>query len=269
MALLTGYDRDTEVEVQQRLLDALESSHGERLRVLLRATYAIMIDAYERTGAIPNLPDEFEQRLRQWYLDAGGASIEAFGGRVVTQGKAKGLILEVKSFAEFFQRLAEEWIAAEAIRQRISNVVNTTRAVIIDRISRGQAAGEGVDVIARGLRDAVPELSRTRSALIARTELHGAANYGANGAAISTGLRLRKEWVSVHDHRTRRISGRDPAEFDHWSMDGQTVDMDQPFLMPWTKSPLEPLRIMYPGEAGHPGGATIACRCSTVHTVID
>ncbi|NBR91857.1 MAG: hypothetical protein EBS68_18545 [Rhodobacteraceae bacterium] len=54
-------------------------------------------------------------------------------------------------------------------------------------------------------------------------------------------------------------------EFDHASMNGQRVPQDEPFLMPWRGRP--PMPIMYPGEAGKPGGAVINCRCAVVRHV--
>jgi uncharacterized protein with gpF-like domain len=84
--------------------------------------------------------------------------------------------------------------------------------------------------------------------------------------AKQTGLNLIKKWVATEDARTRSIARDD--QFDHVAMDGQTRPMDEPFDMPWLGEAGEPLAIMYPGEAGLPGGATINCRCASVHKVI-
>jgi hypothetical protein len=147
------------------------------------------------------------------------------------------------------------WINLEPIRRRIQSVSETTRAQIVAIVARGQEQGLGVEAIAREVADRLPEISRWRGALIARTETHGAANFAMHETAKTTGINLEKEWVSVEDMRTRSITRDD--EFDHVSMNGQKVGMDEPFLMPWAIG--IPLQIMYPGQAGLPGGATINC----------
>ena len=92
-----------------------------------------------------------------------------------------------------------------------------------------------------------------RGALIARTETHGAANYGADGAARATGLKLRKEWVSAEDERTRE---------SHRLADGETVGMDQAFNV-------DGERLMYPGDPSASAGNVINCRCAVSHIVDD
>jgi uncharacterized protein with gpF-like domain len=102
------------------------------------------------------------------------------------------------------------------------------------------------------VRAQVPAFSRQRAALIARTETHGAANFGAQEAAKETGLQLRKEWVSASDERTRD---------SHRRADGQVVGMDEPFRIGGA-------RLMYPGDPDGPADETINCRCAVAHQVI-
>jgi uncharacterized protein with gpF-like domain len=96
-------------------------------------------------------------------------------------------------------------------------------------------------------------ISRQRGALIARTETHGAANYGADGAARATGLKLRKEWIAAEDERTRP---------DHNEANGQIVDMDQAFDVGGEA-------LMYPGDPAGSAGNIINCRCGVSHVVDD
>lgn len=269
MKRLLGNDPQQEARVQNILLDRLEARFSRRFEIEIASASKSMLADFERTGGHPVLPLEHVRRVEGLFLDLAAVSIDVFGGRILDQGKSAGLILETKGFAEFFQRLAEEYIQLEAIRQRIVGITETTRRFIINQIASGQEDGLGTDAIARSISDRVEGISRTRAHIISRTETHGAANYGANEAAKATGLKLRKEWVSVEDHRTRDFgqSDGDVDEYDHRGMNGQVVDMDQPFLMPWKKG--DPLRIMHPGQAGMPPGATINCRCAVAHIVDD
>ena len=156
-----------------------------------------MVNEFKRLGAVPHLPIDHVGRLGSIYTDLADVSIRAFGGRIVDQGKARGLVLERKDFAEFFKRLALEYIQDELIRQRITWISETTRTQIVQQVIAGQEDGLGVAEIAQNITDALPGISMRRGALIARTETHGAANFGANEAAKATGLQLQKEWVSA------------------------------------------------------------------------
>jgi hypothetical protein len=264
------WSREREARVQSRMLDVLERRFRRRMAAVILAESDDLTAKYREIGFVPPPDDAHFRAVRDVYLDLATASARTFGVRIVTQGKAAGHVLEVKEeggFAAFFRSLANAWINLEPVRRRITSVTETTRNRIVGAVARGQEDGLGVDAIARQIQEDAREISRQRGALIARTETHGAANFAMNETAKTTGLDLVKEWVAVEDARTRSIS-RDDA-FDHVAMDGQQRSMDEPFDMPWVGGAGEPLKIMYPGEAGKPGGAVINCRCSVVHTVAD
>ncbi len=226
-----------------------------------------MINEFKRLGAVPHLPIDHVGRLRAIYIDMADVSITAFGGRIVDQGKARGLVLERKDFAEFFKRMALEYIQDELLRQRIAFVSEATRSQIVRLVVAGQEEGLGVSEIARNITEALPGLSMRRGALIARTETHGAANFGADQAARSTGLDLQKEWVSVEDHRTRDFGEGDGVidVFSHRAMNGVVVDIDQAFSIPNRLGGFE--KMMFPGDPVGSAGNTINCRCAVSHIV--
>ena len=267
MTNLLNNDRAAENRAQRRILDVADRRFSRDISAILSTASEQMIADFAATGSAPQLPEDLMRQLDQAYTDMAAIMVDVFGSRILDQGKRAGLVLETKSFAEFFQRIALEYISQEAIRRRIVGVTNTTRKLIIDQIIAGQEAGDGVDVIAARLDKLIPIMSRFRGALIARTETHGAANFGADQAARATGLTLRKEWVSVHDPRTRDFGLGDGVvdEFSHRAADGQTVDMDQPFRIPKRDGTVEAL--MFPGDPSGSPGNTINCRCSVSHIV--
>ena len=270
MKYLLGNDPQQEARLQNILLDRLERSTASRFASEIARATSDMLTEYERTGNAPALPLDHVRRIEALFVDLAAVSVDVFGGRILDQGKAAGLVLETKGvWSELFQRLALEYIQLEAIRQRITSISNQTRALIVSAIERGQRDGLTLPEIAAGIRENAGNIGTYRSHVIARTETHGAANYGANEAAKATGLQLKKRWVSVNDHRTRDSGQSDGVvdEYDHRAMNGQIVEMDQPFLMPHKSG--TPLRIMVPGEAGAPAAAIINCRCSVVHIVDD
>lgn len=255
---------EREAAIQRRLLDVAEGRFRRKIAKVIREESEQLVAKYRELGYVPAPTDDDFRAFRDVYFDIGQVTARAFGSRIVTQGKAAGLILETKiSFTDLFLSLATQWVNLEAIRRRITSVTETTRERIVRQVAAGQDEGLGVEAIAKRINKAVPRISRTRGALIARTETHGAANYAMHETAKTTGLDLIKEWVSVEDARTRSFG--DDDEYNHVTMNGQQREMDEPFAMPWIKGP--DLAIMYPGEAGKPGAATINCRCAVVHRV--
>ena len=233
-------------------MQAIERQYEPQIMAELGREYRKLIRDYEAGEGIKYDP-EHQRNIAEILERMAGASVRVFGARILEQGKAHVLILERKDFASTLAKLAQRYIAQEAFRRHITNITETTRAQIITGIARGEAEGLGVAGVGRYLRDLVPSLSTYRANLISRTETHGAANYGADGAARDTGLSLRKEWVSAADERTRE---------DHAAADGQTVDMESMFDVGG-----EGLR--YPGDPSGSGGNIINCRCGVSHIVID
>jgi len=262
---LIDQDPRREAARQNRIISAADRRFSRQFAAEIARAMREMSDKYEATGNFPALPDDHERRIRDLFLAVGVTMIEAFGDRILRQGKALKFRIETKEgFAEFFQRLALEWISAEAIRRRITSISEFTRTSIISVIMGGQGEGLGVSEIAKNINRRVPTISRWRGALIARTETHGAANYGANEAAKATGLTLKKEWLAVSDKRTRGAEAGD--KYDHLSMDGQIVERDEPFKMP---APGGTIDAMYPGDRSLPAGASINCRCAVSYIVDD
>ena len=241
-----------EMRRQGLLLDRLEVGFRNRIRAELARAMDEMIRVYEATGEVPPARDHYEN-IEAIYRAMAIAAATTFGARIVDQGKASGYPLETKGFAETMARLALQYVAGEMIRRRITSIAETTRAQIVSAVDRGYQAGEGIASIAKGIRDRIPDLSGYRSALIARTETHGAANFGANEAAKEVDLPLKREWVSAEDARTRQ---------DHETANGQIVGMDEPFIVGGHA-------LMYPGDPSGPADQTINCRCAVVFIVDD
>lgn len=269
MTTLTNRTPQEEHRAQQRLLDIADRRFAAEIERIVAAASEQMLADFAATGSAPQMPQDFPRQMEQAYTDMAATMIDAFGERILGQGKSMGLILETKDFAEFFQRLALEYIAQESIRRRIAGVTNTTRDLIISAITKGQEAGDSVDVISKRITDLIPRMSRLRGSIIARTETHGAANFGADQAARATGLTLEKEWVASHDHRTRDFGQGDGVvdEFSHRAADGQKVAMDQPFRIPKRDGTTEAL--MFPGDPNGSAANVINCRCTVAHVVKD
>lgn len=246
------------------MMEAMERRFKPGFEAEITKASRDMLNSYMMTGSPPVLPMQHVRGMERVFRELTVVAVDAFGGRMLEKSDTH---METKVFSEFFERLVNEYLQAEAIRRRITYISETTRAMIVSAIAREQESGAGIDEIARSVSDAIPGISRYRGALIARTETHGAGNYANHEAAKATGLDLVKVWVSVDDHRTRDFGEGDGVvdEFSHRAMNGVEANPDQPFMVPMSNGMREPL--MYPGDPEGSAGSIINCRCAVVHKI--
>lgn len=238
---------------QVALLDRLTAQFRGRLERELAAAMKDMVEHWLQTNQVM-LPRGFHDRIEATYRQMALASVTMFGNRIYNQGKAHGLTLEAKeSFAQIMTRLALRYISQEAIRRRITEVTETTRRQIVRAVSKGYADGLGQRGVADYILDLVPSLAQYRANMIARTETHGAANYGSDEAAKQTGLPLSREWISAQDERTRET---------HREANGATATMDGTFKV-------GDAELAFPGDPAGPAEEVINCRCTVAYIVDD
>lgn len=250
---LLDRNRAREARRQARLFDRLAGQFRARIKAELSGAMRTMVSHWEHTHAVV-MPRDFRDRMEATYQQMAIAAISAFGGRVLDQGKHAGLVLEHKEdFSETMRRMALDYVQQEAIRRRITDVTETTRRQIVNAVDRGYQDGVGTDAIARSVRGVVDGLAAYRADAIARTETHGAANYGSDAAAKLTGLPLRREWLAAQDERTRDT---------HAEANGQIVGPEEPFQV-------GNAFLMYPGDPAGPPEEVINCRCALGYVVDD
>jgi uncharacterized protein with gpF-like domain len=239
---------------QSALLDRLTVQFRGRLTRELEAAMREMVTHWEMTGNII-LPRGFYERIETTYRQMALASVTMFGSRVFEQGKAHGFKLKTKetkeSFAQIMTRLALRYIEQEMIRRRITAVTETTRQQIVNAVRGGYDDGLGQRGVASMILDVVPQLAAYRADAIARTETHGAANYGSQEAAKQTGVPMKKEWLASYDDRTRET---------HREANGQTAGMDDTFRVGDSD-------LQFPGDPAGDPEEVINCRCSLGYIV--
>jgi len=134
----------------------------------------------------------------------------------------------------------------EHTAEAVVGISDTTREVIANVIRRGEETDQSVEQIAQDIVEATSgEIGLARARMIAITETHGAAMYGAFAAAQASPLAYRKTWLATEDHRTRP---------DHAEANGQTVALDEPFIVGGVE-------MAYPGDFSAPPEQIIRCRC--------
>lgn len=159
-----------------------------------------------------------------------------------------------------------EWASRIINRLRMAGlrlatfISETSRDRVLKILEEAQSENLTLDETAQRLIEQVGEINRRRALTIARTEVGRASGEGKMQGAKELGVELTKKWVSARDHRTRRNPNHDPGKGDHWVLNGQVKDFDEPFDNGVHK-------LMQPGDASAPPSETIACRCTVVFEV--
>lgn len=196
-------------------------------------------------------PLHYSSLIQKLYLDAAivyGAKIRAD----LNQKKARMPI----AFNEIMYQRIVEYFGTDILNTSIG-ITDTTKMLIRNILTEAYKEGWDYDKIV-GLLQAT-ELSRVRARMIARTETVTAANTGAILVAKETGLKLKKEWLSAMDNRTRR---------DHLYVNGTVINMDEYFNVGG-------YQMYQPGDRGGKDGRPevaakeiVNCRCAILFTPI-
>lgn len=251
---LIDRNRQREARRQVLLLDKLAAQFRGRLERELASAMRDMVDHWQATHVV-DMPRGFMDRIGATYGQMAVAAIEAFSGRILQQSKHLGLRLELKEdFAQTMRRRALQYIGQEAVRRRIQRVTETTRKQIINAVDTGYREGSTLPEVASSVRAIIPSIARFRADAIARTETHGAANFGSQEAAKLTGLPLRKEWLAADDERTRETHKEADA--------GDPIGMDEKFQVGNSF-------LAYPGDPAGDPEEVINCRCTLGYIVDD
>lgn len=242
-------------------LDAMEDAAAPMIERVIADLMGEMLDQFEAQDVVGLPPDARERvgdALRETYRIA-----TRMGGEPMIDGMKDCFphLERKQDMDELFDQIIEQFIEQFGA-QKVVQIAETTRKQIMRLIREGQREGESIEQIAKTIREAIPEFSRYRSRVIARTETHGSSQYAQLRVAQTSTRPLVKRWSSVEDPRTRDF-GEGDAEIDdynHRTMDGQTVAMEQPFFVNTIFGTREPL--MYPGDPAGSAGNVINCRCA-------
>lgn len=250
---LTGRSRDAEQQQQAAILARIEERFQPAIAREIARAMRVMARGFADDGVVPPLPADHQDRIEAIIHRMAQVSLRVMAGRILNAQRADSMVIERKDFASTVSKLAFRYIALEAVRRRIVSISETTRENIVAQVTRGFDAGLGQEGIARLIRQSVPDIARARSAIIARTETHGAAGYGAQGAAQETGLTLQKEWISAEDERTRE---------SHQEANGQIVGLNDYFEVGGYQA-------QFPGDPSLPPEEAINCRCVAAYIPVE
>lgn len=119
-------------------------------------------------------------------------------------------------------------------------ITNTTKAMLEQKINEMITNGYSIEWLVQQVES--PTFLGWRARMIARTESNRAINFGSELGAKQTGFATWKEWVAVHDNRTRH---------EHKLLDTKKVSLNEEFAP----------GLAFPGDPNASAAQTINCRC--------
>ena len=172
-------------------------------------------------------------------------TIKIFGKRILDAFKSfDGYQTKAE---DVFAVEVEEWIRTTSAEQ-VQHITQTTADKLRNIIELGFEDGlTGAQVASNIVDRTGGAIAKNRALTISRTETHMAASFGSQTAAESTGVPLKRVWISAADERTRE-NHTDADSASH----SKPVKMDAEFPV---------VHLQYPGDPSGDPAETINCRC--------
>lgn len=236
--------------------EAVSDRYEARVATLLRNGMDAMVSGYALSDMVA-VPLEFREDAKALLSEMWRASAAGSGAALIDEFRGYAWPVETKADDEdLWDRIVADFVERFGA-VKVQQIVETTRVQLMEIVRDGQGRGLTLEQIAREMRDAVPELARLRSHVIARTETHSSSMFAAQAVAKTARRPLMKEWVSVEDGRVRSTVEGDA--FSHLQMNGIRIPMNEPYMVPTKFGTREPL--MFPGDPNGSPGNVIMCRC--------
>ena len=179
--------------------------------------------------------------------------------------KERGKKKPIKSFDEIEIKAGEsfrfnlEWVnwilnylKNHLIQNITFNVNKTTKDFLLSVLQQSITEGWGIDETVRALDGS--GFSEMQAARIVRTEVNMASNAGTLAAGDTYEYQMQKEWIAVHDFRTRGVNPKDHAS--HIALDGTIIDFEDVFIDSRNGD-----RLRSPGDPTASAASVINCRC--------
>lgn len=139
-----------------------------------------------------------------------------------------------------WSRQITEYLMQHLYDKIVLPISDTTKEKLNNYIQQMIEQGESIDWLVEKMRR--EDFNKYRSEMIARTESNRAIHAGEKVVVEESDYVMKKEWVSVHDNRTRH---------SHLALDGQVKEDDEKFSN----------GLDYPCDPDGSASETINCRC--------
>ncbi len=230
-------------------MTAIERGFAARVTIILdgaakKAARAVLIQGPD--VILDSVLNDLADDLLAVYVPVYTRISKAFGDRILHAFKSHA-DFETKA-DDFFRDSMVLWIRATAA-ERVAMVSKTTKRMIRKAIDDGFAAEMTGPQVAKLIVEKTGGIIvRNRAVVISRTETHLASQHASVQAAKSTGLPLRKKWISAQDERTRETHNQADRRYSE-----APIDLNAPFTVGSDS-------MQAPGLGSDPA-ENISCRC--------
>jgi len=243
-----------ETRRQLALRNNLEKRFFKRLNTLFRKFLNVQLHLYKQYGlynedvAIQSLNEDFMPLILTHYRRTFQVIYKSNEDKYFGNQKQDAFVF---GRSTDFESVVENYFNS---RQLILTGITTRMANRISKlIEQGRADNLTLPEIAKLVSSKFLPISRSRAALIARTETHNAASFANHSyhqkVEADLGVKMLKKWVATSDGRTR------PA---HASANGQIVDMNEDFIVGGVP-------MGYAGDSKGGVANVINCRCVIIY----
>lgn len=243
----TGRNRAAYARGILRIQDSLAVKWRNVLYKEFVATNKELATSYQlfRTSKFQEIQQEHKDRVEAIFRRMVGETGKRFAPAPLSGVKRK--------FSTILEEEAVDYAITSSL-SRVEGVSSTTIKIARRIIARGIENSLSLTQIGKDLQSSASAVTaRSRGTTIARTEIHTAANVSAHKLATSSGVSLRREWISSNDDRTRD---------DHAGADGQIVGAEQEFSVGGEA-------MMYPGDPSGSAENVVNCRCVVAYVPPD
>ena len=223
--LRTGYFKP----IENLFFSTFQSSTRALLKTSPAATIDGMISAVERNVTrFYAVETEYGKTYTEIWPEFAERSYDALIG---TKGQGRGY--ETKADPA----LVSEWVR-EALKfvdtemgDLITDVQKFKHSVVVSTVKRiGEAAikeGLSINQFVKQLTSVLKTIDRNRARVIARTEVMRAASYATRNGAKTTGLKLKKTWLTADDNQ----GDRHAQAPEYFGLNNQTRKMNEKYTL--------------------------------------
>lgn len=230
-----------------QFLDRLDKRYVGAIYKALRVQYAAFAEDVRNYGAeyakgklsIDALNTEIGNVILRIHRDAGKITANATLRDLISQKNEKRGF----GYNEEWVRQIQDYFRLYILNKSVIPISQTTRDRLLEIMNKATEEGWGVEKTARALNN-LPEI-RNRARMIVRTETVRAANFGTFLGANQFDYEVEKQWISVHDNRTRH---------SHRNVDEEKKKPEEAFSN----------GLMFPGDPEGAASEVINCRCRMV-----
>jgi len=232
--------KDQYTRNQEIIRRRLEKAFIPKVYAAIRSQYQAAIEAVKAKGvqaAQGNIHGDVINKelapvIEELYRVAASMALKKYKPNKKAFGSAPEFINAV---IEYFRKFLLDKVVLPVSQTTIDDI----EKILQDALN----SGWGVDRTVKELGNS--EIPVWRAKLIVRTESARATNFAQMAAADQEDVEMEKMWIAIEDNRTRK-------SHSHAGVDGQRVDIDQPFSN----------GLMFPGDPNGSAAETCNCRCT-------